>query len=634
MVNETGYEYFNDARKLAIKEYNKLISKGERGCLPSLEGILKDIDIISQVDLGLNEIPLKKIVGTYTNLRSQSFSKNFMPLIETEFRDKWSFLCIAHINEGIRDSIKVYEYLNWFYAIEGNKRVSVLKFFDAYSISGTVTRLIPKYDEDNKDIRLYYEFLDFNKRTSIFSIWFTKEGSFAKLLLLLDSTEFDNSSFYDKYKYFEVYIYNSFRKVYLESGGDKLTITTGDAFLEYANIYGMPVKLDEQKMANRMKEFIKELEALSNNESFSLSTAPADINQKNVITAITSLVMPKRKLKAAFAYARTIEGSGWTYAHELGRQYLEKILGDQVTTSYVENVPENEDAYKELKKLVSQGNDIIFTTSPIYLKPTLKCAMEFPSIKFFNCSEAHPYKHVSNYYGRTYEPRFLLGLIAGAMTKSNIVGYVATSPTPEVISSINAFALAVNMVNPYATVKVAWTNEWNSRVKFNDSGALLIKNGADIICNRNIGINHPASTEHGIYSMLCTVDRKEGIPEKYLAAPVWNWGIFYEKIIKSFLNDTIPTVLDMFSTNAKLINFWWGIDTGVVNIFYSREEVPVETQKLVGIMKKMIMSNSYHPFTGPIYDRSGNLRINNEETATHEQILSMDWFVSNVETLQ
>lgn len=631
MENQATTEYFNDAYKLAVKEYNRCVSNGEIGYLPSLEGILKDIEIVSQVDLGIIEIPIKKIIGTYTHLRSLSFAKNFMPLIKTEFKDKWSSLCKAHINEGIRDPIKVYEYLNWYYVMEGNKRVSVLKYFDAYSITARVIRLIPKLDENNKDIRIYYEFLKFNKITGIYSIWFSKEHNFEYLLKLLESFESNSPGFFDKYKYFEIYIYNTFSKVYKKCGGDKLTITTGDAFLEYVKIYGMPKKLDEEKLTKRLEEFIKELEAISNNDDFRLSTSPEEISQSKMINTITSLVIPRKKLKVAFAYARTIESSGWTYAHELGRIHLEKVLGDQVSTSYIENVPENSKAYKVFKELVNQGNDVIFTTSPIYLNSTLKCALEFPNVKFFNCSEANIYKHVSSYYGRTYEPRFLTGIIGGAMTKNNIIGYVATSPTPEVISSINAFALGAKMVNPYALVKVAWTNEWNSRVKFADAGNLLIKQGCDIICNRTLDVAHPVSTDFGVYSMLCSINKEKGIPDKYLATPIWNWGIFYEKIINNILNNTFKTIIDIFSSNTKLINFWWGIDTGVVDIFYSKEEVPRETQKLVNFMKKMISNNLFHPFSGPIYDKHGILKIGEDETASYEQILSMNWFAENVD---
>jgi basic membrane protein A and related proteins len=633
-MEKVGREHFDEAHKLAIKEYNRGVSSGQIGYLPSLEGILKDTEIVSQVDLGLIEIPINKIVGTYTHLRSLSFARNFMPLIEMEFRTKWSTLCDAHLNDGIRDPIKVYEYLNWFYVVEGNKRVSVLKYFDAYSVSAVVTRLIPKMDENNETIRLYYEFLKFNKKTGIYSIWFSKEGRYDQLLTFLEKLNPEASFFEDKYKYFEVYVYNTFRNIYIASGGGNLSITTADALLEYIKIYGVPKKQAEEKLTLRMKEFIKELAALSNEDGLDLSTTPASSNQNKVINTLTSLVIPRKKLKIVFAYARTKEDSGWTYAHELGRLHLESVLGEQITTSYINHVPENNDAYKLFKILAQAGNDIIFTTSPIYLNSTLKCALEFPQVKFFNCSEAHPYKHVSNYYGRTYEPRFLTGIIAGSMTKNNIIGYVATSPTPEVVSSINAFALGAKMVNPYATIKVAWTNEWNSRVKFTDAGGRLIKEGADIICNRTLEVPHTVSQDYGVYSMLCTIDTQKGVPDKYLATPIWNWGIFYEKIVKNILNDTFKTIVDMFSTNNKLINFWWGIDTGVVDLFYSTELLPSETQKLVNLMKKMIMSNAYNPFTGPIYDKDKNLRVENDKTATYEQILTMDWFVENVEELQ
>jgi basic membrane lipoprotein Med (substrate-binding protein (PBP1-ABC) superfamily) len=632
MNENSGREFFEQARKLGLKEYNRNISRGEIGYLPSLEGVVKNTEIVSHVDLGLIEIPLKKIIGTYTHLRSLSFAKNFMPLIEvgTEFEKKWSTLCEAHLNEGITHAIKVYEYMNFFYVIEGNKRVSVLKSFDAYSISANVIRLIPKKDDSNKDIRIYYEFLEFNKTTGINSIWFSSEGSFKILLEYLNGLDPNISDYHNKYKYFEVYIYNSFRDVYLKAGGEQLPITTGDAFLEYIKIYDLPQEINIDELSLRMKEFLKELSALNNSKTIDILTEPLENPQKRVLSTLTSLVMPKKKIRVAFAYARTIKDSGWTYAHELGRLHIEKVLREQISTTYVENVPEDERAYDVFEILAESGYDIIFTTSPIYFNATLKCSLAYPHVRFFNCSGANPYAHVSNYYGRTYEPRFLTGVIAGAMTQSNIIGYVGTSMNSEVISSINAFALGAKMVNPYAKVKVAWTNEWNSRLKFNDAGNKLIKSGSDIICNRTLDVPHPVSTDYGVYSMLCSIDKTRGIPDKYLATPIWNWGIFYEKIISNILNDTFRTIVDMFSSNSQLINFWWGIDTGVVDIFYSNEEVPPDTQKLVTLLRTMIATGAYHPFTGPILDQQGNIRINSNESASYEQILSMDWFVDNV----
>lgn len=626
-------EHYYNAKKLGMKEYYVKTSRGQIGYLPSLEGLLKDSDIVSHVELGIMEIPLKKIVGTYTHLRSLSFADNFMPLIgdDSEFKNKWVSLCGAHLDEGIRDPIKVYEYLNWYYVVEGNKRVSILKYFDAYSMSASVTRLIPRMDNSNPIIPIYYEFLMFNKLTKINFIWFTSKESFDKLIKLLKDYNPVLPQYETKFKYFEKYIYNSFRRVYLYLGGDKIPLTTGDAFLEYAKIYGIPNEFNETEQKETIRELIKELEVLGRKDIVDIQTAHEEVSQGNVLSALTTLIHPPKKLKIAFAYARTIDTSGWTYSHELGRKYLEKALGDQIATSYIENVPENDDAYNHIKKLAGEENDIIFTTSPVFRNATLKCALKYPDIKFFNCSEHRPYKHMSNYYGRTYEPRFLTGIIAGAMTKNNIIGYAATSPTPEVLSCINAYALGARMVNPYAMVKVTWTREWNSHVKFLDADKKLMEAGADIISNRNLTVPREVTVKYGVYSMLCSMDLKNQKVEHHLAAPIWNWGAFYEKIIKNILNDTYKTLRDIFNSNSRLVNFWWGMASGILDIYYSDKYVPAETQKLVKLMKKMIIDSNYNPFVGPIWDNKGQLRLNNDEVASHEQILRMNWYVDNVE---
>ena len=274
--------HYSTARRLGQKEYSRNISKGQSGHLPFLEGILKNIEIVYEIDLGIIDIPLKKIVGTYTYGRSRSFAGNFMPLLSprSEFAQKWTALCEAHINEGIRDPIKVYEYMNWFYVVEGNKRVSVLKYYDAYSIPGRVARLVPKRDESDESISIYYEFLDFYKKTGINLIWFTKRNSFNILSGYLDNfVPDDNLMDISKYKYFTNSVYLPFRKVYLELGGQKLPITTGDAFLEYLTVYGMPDEIDEDKLRTRLNSFIIELEQMSGKKAVDIQTMPIDTGE-------------------------------------------------------------------------------------------------------------------------------------------------------------------------------------------------------------------------------------------------------------------------------------------------------------------------------------------------------------------
>jgi len=622
----TADEHYKSALKKGRNDYSL------NGSLPFLEKILKDKEIVATIDLGIFEIPLKKIIGTYSHLRSVCFSKNFIPIMEekSEFTGKWISLCNSHLTEGINHPIKVYEYLNQFFVIEGNKRVSVLKYFGAFSISAEIIRLVPKKDKKDLTNSIYYEFLDFYNITKINSIWFTKKHSFRKLTRLLENYEPPKDVLKeDKYKHFVSFVYNTFRTVYLDMGGQKLPITTGDAFLEYAQIYGIKEPVDEVQLSKTMKEFMKELTHFKE-DSIEIQT-DSDDNSSSMLSTLSNLIGPSKKLKVGFVYARTIESSGWTYGHELGRLHIEEVLSGQISTKYIENVPENEDAYFSIKSLADEGYNVIFTTSPIFRTATLKCALEYPQIKFFNCSDDRPYEHMSCYFGRMYEPRFLTGLIAGAMTKTNLIGYSATSPTSEVIASINSFALGAKIVNPYSKVKVSWTKEWNSHAKFTNVDSLLLSKGCDIISNRNLKIPRDETKKYGVYSMLCSFDKDKNIPTKYLAAPIWNWGIYYEKILNNILNDTFGTILNMFNSNSRLISFWYGMDVGVVDIYYSKKYVPIEVQRLVEAMKKMITTYEFTPFMGPIYDNKGNLKLEENEVAPSEDILSMNWFVDNVD---
>ncbi|MGE5613364.1 MAG: BMP family ABC transporter substrate-binding protein [Bacillota bacterium] len=614
---------YESARRLGQKEYSRNISKGQTGYLPFLEGVLKNIDIVYEMDLGVIDIPLKKIVGTYTYGRSRSFASNFMPLLKpgSEFASKWTVLCKAHLKEGIRDPIKAYEYLNWFYVVEGNKRVSVLKYFDAYSIQGQVYRLVPKRDESDPNISIYYEFLDFYKNTGINVVWFTKKNSFNRLFSYLEN-------FSGGYKTFVSSVYLPFRKVYHELGGQELPITTGDAFLEYITVYGMPDEIDEDELKPRLEGFITELGQLSGKEAADVQTEPIDTGE-SLISTLTTFVRPKKIFKVAFVYAKDTKTSSWTYSQEMGRIHVSKVLNDSVVTSFIDNVPESPEAYGALKQLAEDGNDVVFVTSPAMINVTLKAALEYPRTRFLNCSETQSYKHVNTYFGRIYEPRFLAGIAAGAVTKTDTLGYVASYPVPGVINGINSFALGARMVNPNAKVKVVWINSWDNVEDAKKASRELISRGADIIAHHDTLSDRRVSGEYGVYAVTGEAAGTAGGGRgrrEYIAAPIWNWGIFYEKMVRNLMNSTWKP----FGAEQKGINFWWGLDSGIVDFFYSRRLVPLETQKLLDFLKNMIISGSFHPFTGPVHDRNGILRVKKGEFATREQIINMDWFVEAV----
>lgn len=634
MGSTTNNPCYTDARRLGTKEYSRNMSRGQTGYLPFLEGLLKNSEILSEVDLGVVDVPLKKFIGTYTYTRSISFASNFMPLMSenTEFASKWKALASAHINEGIREPVKAYEYLNWFYVVEGNKRVSVLKYFDAFSFRANVTRLIPKRDENDLSSRIYYEFLDFYKKTKINNIWFSKENSFKELLGYIEGSKVDEKFSKEKIEFSAGSSYLLFRKAYLEAGGGNLPITTGDAFLDYIKVFGYHENFYGEDFYRNVKKFISELEYFKNPNTVNVETGPANIEENAVVSKISTLLKSKKKLKVGFAYARTAKDSNWTYTHEMGRTHLESVLKGQISTMFVDNIPENSDAYKYLKHLADKGCEVIFATSPFFINAALKAALEYPNVKFLNCSYDHSFKHVNTYFGRIHEPRFLSGIIAGVMTQTNRIGYIGTYPIPEVVSGINSFTLGVRSVNPRAVVKVLWTYEWDCREKSREISAELARNGADIISHHNSLADKRVEDEFGLYSMVCSKDTNECIKGDIIAAPVWNWGMFYERIIRSVFNGLWAPVADLFGSAAKPVNFWWGMDSEILDFFYSKSLVPKETQKMIEFIKRMISNNSFNPFTGPIYNQNAELMINEGEFASREQILSMDWFVEGVES--
>ena len=306
----------------------------------------------------------------------------------------------------------------------------------------------------------------------------------------------------------------------------------------------------------------------------------------------------------------------------MGRTHVNKVFGETISTSFVDNIPETLEAYDTLKQLAKDENDVVFVTSPAFINATLKAALEFPGTRFLNCSETHSFKHVNTYYGRIYEPRFLAGIAAGSVTRSNILGYVGTYPIPGVINGINSFALGARMVNPDVIVKVEWLNGWDDMQRAEQAREELIGQGADIISHHDTLSNPEVSGEYGVYTVLRGVGA-DGSTNEYIAAPVWNWGIFYEKMLRNLMNSR-----RLSGPGQKVINFWWGMDSGIVDFFYSRRLVPPETQKLLDFLKNMIINGMFSPFAGPIFSQDGTLMVKKGEMATREQIVGMDWFVN------
>jgi simple sugar transport system substrate-binding protein len=340
--------------------------------------------------------------------------------------------------------------------------------------------------------------------------------------------------------------------------------------------------------------------------------------------ALASVAAPASaadKLKIGFVYVGPVGDHGWSYRHDQGRKAIEAALGDKVETSYVESVKEGPDAERVIRNLASSEHDLVFTTSFGFMNPTLKVAKRFKNVKFEHATGYKRAKNVATYSSRFYEGRTVIGKIAGRMTKSGVVGYIASFPIPEVVRGINAFALALQSERPDAVVKVIWANTWYDPGKEAEAAKALIDQGADIIVQHT---DSPAALQvaeqRGVYAFGQASDMAAFAPKAQLTAIVDDWDPYYVARAKAALDGTWD------STDT-----WGGFDTGMVALAPYGPAVPDDVRKLAEDTKAAIMSGELHSFTGPIKDQAGEIRIPAGETADDGMLLGMDWYVPGVE---
>ena len=326
------------------------------------------------------------------------------------------------------------------------------------------------------------------------------------------------------------------------------------------------------------------------------------------------------KFKVGFVYIGAPGDAGYTYAHDLGRQYLVKEL-PEVDTVVLENVPEGADAERSIEQLAQQGCKVIFTTSFGYGDATLEVAKRYPDIKFMHCSGVKTAANVSTYFGRIEQPRYLSGIVAGKMTKNNSLGYVAAYPIPEVVRGINAFTLGAQSVNPTVKVKVVWTNTWFDPTKEKEAAKSLLEAGCDVIAqHQDTPAAQQAAEEAGKYSIGYNSDMSKFAPNANLTSPVWNWGPYYVKTVKTAMAGT-----------WKSEAYWGGMDEAVVDLAPINTKVPADVKKLVDDKKALIKAKKFDVFAGPIKAQDGKMKIPAGAAVTDAQQLSMDWFVAGVE---
>ena len=329
-------------------------------------------------------------------------------------------------------------------------------------------------------------------------------------------------------------------------------------------------------------------------------------------------------IKVGFVYVSSLGDLGWTYAHDQGRLALEEALPN-VETGYQENVPENPaDAERVIRQFAQDGYDVIFTTSFGYMDPTINVAADFPDTTFIHISGFKTAENVGTGFGKIEEPRFVSGQVAGAMTETNQIGYVAAFPIPEVIRGINAFTLGVREVNPEATVRVVWTNTWFNPQQERAAAEALLDSGADVIAqHQDTPGPQQAAEERGVYGVGYNADMSPLAPDAVLTSAIWNWGPYYIDIVESVMNGTWESE-----------QYWGGWQDGVVDMAPVAEFVPEEIRTSIEEEVARFKSGEetiYTIFTGPIADQTGEVRVPEGQAMTDEELLGMNWFVEGVE---
>ncbi len=325
--------------------------------------------------------------------------------------------------------------------------------------------------------------------------------------------------------------------------------------------------------------------------------------------------------KVAFVYVGPIGDHGWTHGHHLGLEAVEHHFGDQVETTYVENVDEGPDAERVIRQLAAGGNELIFTTSFGFMNPTLRVAKQFRKTKFEHATGYQTAPNVSVYNARFHEGRAVCGTIAGHMSKSGVIGYIASFPIPEVVMGINALALAAQKVRPDAEVKVVWVNSWYDPGKEGDAAKALIDQGADIICQHT---DSPAPLQvaesRGVWGFGQASDMSAYAPRAQLTSIMDDWSGYYVKRTQDVIDD-----------NWKSGSIWWGLKEGMVKMAPYGDEVPDNVRAEADAVHQGLIDGSLHPFTGPIESVDGEVKVAAGETMSDADLLKIKWYVKGVD---
>jgi simple sugar transport system substrate-binding protein len=326
-------------------------------------------------------------------------------------------------------------------------------------------------------------------------------------------------------------------------------------------------------------------------------------------------------LKIAFVYVGPVGDGGWSFQHDQGRLAIEKEFGSKIKTTYIESVPETADAERVIRQLAVDGNQLIFTTSFGYMDPTIKVAKAFPKVHFVQATGYKTAANVGTYQTRFYEGAYLLGVLAGKLTKTNTLGFVGSFPVPEVVRNIDAYTMGAKSVNPKIKTKVVWVNTWYDPSKERQAAETLIAQGADMLAQNT---DSPAvvqvAEEKGVHAFGWDSDMAKYGHKAQLTANTENWGAFYRQVVK-----------DQLAGTWKPEQTLWGIKENLVVLTPLNPSVPADVAKLFNEKKQEIVDGKLIPFAGPLKDNTGAVKVAAGTAIPVGDLMGINWLVEGVD---
>ena len=614
MITLEATEEYALALKQGQKETRELTAQGKNPYPEVLDHILGETAYDTALDVGLMEIPAQRIVGVKSAGRITAFSASFLPLLnpDSEFAIKWKSLCAAHLSdEGIRDAIECYEYLGNFYVQEGNKRVSVLRYFGAARIPGIVKRILPQKSSEPR-IRAYYEFLDYFKTSRLYIPQFCRPGDYSKFLKAMGKqpgeewTDDDRKTLNAYFHYFT----DAFATIQSKAEG----VTAEEALLLWLQLYPYSDlgRLSSGELQKTLEQLTFDVVTAAREETVQVETRTKESPRTNLL----SWMISPDCIHVAFIHQLTTAASPWVLGHEEGRKHIEDVFGDKVVCRSYFEANTLALAEEKIEEAIQDGATVIFTTSPTLSRASLKLAVKYPKVRIFNCSVSQPYSSIRTYYGRIYEAKFITGAIAGAMAQNNRIGYIASYPILGTMASINAFALGAQMTNPRAQIELGWSCcEGSPQADF-------FTDGIRVVSNRQAPAKDKMYLDFCSYGTYLMAENNHMIP---LATPVWGWGKFYETVVNFYLSGGKRIPKDPYSA----INYWLGMDSGVIDIQLS-DKLPAGVRALAELLRKSIIDGTLDPFARKIIAQDGTVKNDGSRTLDPKERLNMDWLCENV----